>query len=197
MDVCVVFVVRTVAWNVKWHEGRKDLNSTKWIKGEKPRTGKKKKHRGHGCLSVVSVVWCQVEVSAKSWSLVQRSPTDCGVSECDRETSTKRGGPGPYKAVESYKKKIFLALWSRDMTIHLYSSAAMSRSTSLLQTRNKNYKIGNKDLFRNISLILERIKILVYRLYHLRLILILNKFPFTLEILDKYINNILIYSLSF
>jgi hypothetical protein len=35
---------------------------------------------GHGCLSVVSVVCCQVEVSATSWSLVQRSPTDCGVS---------------------------------------------------------------------------------------------------------------------
>jgi hypothetical protein len=29
MDVCVVFVVRTVEWNVKWHEGRKDLNCTK------------------------------------------------------------------------------------------------------------------------------------------------------------------------
>ena len=27
---------------------------------------------------VVSVVCCQVEVSATSWSLVQRSPTDCG-----------------------------------------------------------------------------------------------------------------------
>jgi hypothetical protein len=29
----------------------------------------------------VSVVCCQVEVSATSWSLVQRSPTDCGVSQ--------------------------------------------------------------------------------------------------------------------
>ena len=29
---------------------------------------------------VVSVVFCQVEVSATSWSLVQRSPTDCGAS---------------------------------------------------------------------------------------------------------------------
>jgi hypothetical protein len=38
-------------------------------------------HRGHGCLSVVSVVRCQVEVSATSWSLVQRSPTDGGVSQ--------------------------------------------------------------------------------------------------------------------
>jgi len=28
----------------------------------------------------VSVVCCQVEVIATGWSLVQRSPTDCGVS---------------------------------------------------------------------------------------------------------------------
>jgi hypothetical protein len=56
-------------------------------------------------VSVVSVVCCQVEVSATSWSLVQRSPTECGVSNvCDRETSTKRGGPGPYRAVEQKKK---------------------------------------------------------------------------------------------
>ena len=39
-------------------------------------------HRGHGYLSVVSVVCCQVEVSATGWSLVQRSPTDCGASLC-------------------------------------------------------------------------------------------------------------------
>jgi len=31
-------------------------------------------------LSVVSVVCCQVEVSATSWSLVQRNPTDCSAS---------------------------------------------------------------------------------------------------------------------
>jgi hypothetical protein len=38
--------------------------------------------RGHGYLSVVIVVCCQVQVSATSWSLVQRSPTDCGASLC-------------------------------------------------------------------------------------------------------------------
>jgi hypothetical protein len=39
-------------------------------------------------VSVVIVVCCQVEVSATGWSLVQRSPTDCGVSKkCDREAS--------------------------------------------------------------------------------------------------------------
>ena len=37
---------------------------------------------GHGYLSVVIVVCCQVEVSATNWSLVQRSPTDCGASLC-------------------------------------------------------------------------------------------------------------------
>jgi hypothetical protein len=46
---------------------------------------------GHGCLSLVSVVCCQVEVCASGWSHVQRSPTDCGVSECDREASIMRG----------------------------------------------------------------------------------------------------------
>jgi hypothetical protein len=38
----------------------------------------------------VSVVCCHVEVSAKSRSLVQRSPTDCGGSERDREVSIMR-----------------------------------------------------------------------------------------------------------
>jgi len=78
-------------------------------------------HGKHGCLSVVSVVCCQVEVSATGWSLVQRSPTDCGASLCDLETSGKRRprstggccakkkknyvkvriGPGSYKCVHS------------------------------------------------------------------------------------------------
>jgi hypothetical protein len=42
---------------------------------------------GHGSLSLVSVVCCQVQVSAPGLSLVKRSPTDCSVSECDREAS--------------------------------------------------------------------------------------------------------------
>ena len=54
---------------------------------------------GHGCMSLVTVVCCQVEVSAAGRSLVQRSPTECGLSECDCETS-KRRRPGPKRAVE-------------------------------------------------------------------------------------------------
>jgi len=40
------------------------------------------------CLPVVTVVCCHVEVSTTSWSLVQRSPTDCAASLCDLETSS-------------------------------------------------------------------------------------------------------------
>jgi len=46
--------------------------------------------RGHGYLSFVIIVCCQVEVSASVLSLVQRSPTDSGVSEFDCETWTVR-----------------------------------------------------------------------------------------------------------
>ena len=45
---------------------------------------------GHGCLSVVSVVCCQVKVSATDLSSVQRSPTEYGASLCDQETSQAR-----------------------------------------------------------------------------------------------------------
>jgi hypothetical protein len=38
----------------------------------------------------VSVVCCHVEASATGRSLVQRSPTECGVSVCDRVSSTMR-----------------------------------------------------------------------------------------------------------
>jgi hypothetical protein len=51
--------------------------------------------RGHGCLSVVSVVCLQVDVSATSWSLVQRSPTDSGASSCVILKPHEWGGHGP------------------------------------------------------------------------------------------------------
>ena len=38
-------------------------------------------------MSLVSVVCCDVGVAASGGSLVQRGPTECGVSECDREAS--------------------------------------------------------------------------------------------------------------
>ena len=59
--------------------------------------------RGHGYLSLVSVVCCHVEMSATGRSLVQRSATECGVSECDLDTSTLRM-PRPSSAVQPGKK---------------------------------------------------------------------------------------------
>ena len=50
---------------------------------------------GHGCLSVVSVVCCQLEVSATDWSLVQGSPTDCGASLCVIKKPRTQGGYSP------------------------------------------------------------------------------------------------------
>ena len=49
-------------------------------------------HPGLGCLCVVSVVCCQVEVSATDYSFVQRSPTDCGASLYVIMKPRKRGG---------------------------------------------------------------------------------------------------------
>jgi hypothetical protein len=45
---------------------------------------------GHGGLSVVTVVYFYVEVPATGRIVVQRSPTEWGVTECDIETSTRR-----------------------------------------------------------------------------------------------------------
>jgi hypothetical protein len=51
----------------------------------------------------VSVVCCQVEVSATSWSLVQRSPTECGVSISvivKRRTMTRPKSPRGCRDIE-------------------------------------------------------------------------------------------------
>jgi len=68
-------------------------------------------HRGRGCLSVVSVACCQVEVSATSRSLLQRSHTDWCVVVCDLETLWMRR-PWPTGGVlvlrEKEKKKAYI-----------------------------------------------------------------------------------------
>jgi hypothetical protein len=54
----------------------------------------------------VSVVCCQVEVSATGWSLVQRSPTDCGVSKkCVIVKPRNEEAQAPEKGLLSYRKK--------------------------------------------------------------------------------------------
>ena len=58
---------------------------------------------GMDVLFLVNVVCCQVEVSATGRSPVRKGPTECGVSVCDRQTSTMswswptRGAVVPWK----------------------------------------------------------------------------------------------------
>jgi len=51
-------------------------------------------------MSLMSVVYCQVEVSVSGCLLIQRSPTDCGVSDCDSQASIMTR-PCPLGAVVS------------------------------------------------------------------------------------------------
>jgi hypothetical protein len=55
-------------------------------------------------VSLVSVVHCQLEVSATGSSLDQGSPTRNGVPECDREASY-RGGHDPKTGLSATRKK--------------------------------------------------------------------------------------------
>jgi hypothetical protein len=69
---------------------------------------------GHGCLSLVSVVCCQVEVSTTGWSLVQRSPTECGVSKkCAIVKPRKLRRPWPPRDCLAIGKKKIPAPWHK------------------------------------------------------------------------------------
>jgi hypothetical protein len=63
--------------------------------------------RGHGCLLVAIVVFCQVEVSATSWSLVQRSPSDYGASWCVIKKPHEWGDHSPRWAAAPKKWHLF------------------------------------------------------------------------------------------
>jgi len=61
----------------------------------------------------VSVVFGQVQIAAMGLSLFQKSPTECGVSECDSEVTQKGdscslGGWGGGGLFFPKKKRIFL-----------------------------------------------------------------------------------------
>ena len=57
----------------------------------------------------MSVVCCQVEVSATGSSLVQMSPTDCGASLCVIKKARESGGPSPLGGCRAKKKKLNIA----------------------------------------------------------------------------------------
>ena len=76
-------------------------------------------------VSCVCVVCFQVEVSASGWSLVQRSPTECGVSECYRVASIVRM-PWLLRLGNVLKGMVFFffVFASRTRGIHLRCTAA-------------------------------------------------------------------------
>ena len=78
--------------------------------------------RGHGCLSLVNIVCCQVELSASNRSLVRRSPTECGASECDHETSVRR--PWPTRAV-AHVKTLYICVYIY-IYIHTHNSSGVT-----------------------------------------------------------------------
>jgi hypothetical protein len=84
-------------------------------------------------MSVVYVVCCHVEVSATVWSLVRRSPTDCGVPEYNREATEVRR-PWPTRGCCAMVKKyqihyslpIKLSYSSMLYRVYLNSSSKLS-----------------------------------------------------------------------
>ena len=84
---CVIFLVHPYYYyyyyycRSRWSRGLRRVSAAVCFLGLRVRITP-----GHGCRSLVSVVCCQVEVSASDWSFVQRGPPECGVSnEFDRE----------------------------------------------------------------------------------------------------------------
>jgi len=93
---------------IKWRQFPVAARSMEWVWADRLLGLLLESRRGgHRCLPLESVVFCQIGVSATNWSLVQRSPTDCGVSVCDLETSWMRK-PWPAVGRSTIEKKIKL-----------------------------------------------------------------------------------------
>ena len=90
----------------------------------------------------MSVVSCQVEVSAKSWSLVQSSPTDCGESLCVNQEPQEWRGHSPRWATEP-KYRHFKPRWREVSKICVSLTPENNNHKKkyyLSETRNALYK---------------------------------------------------------
>jgi hypothetical protein len=85
--------------------------------------------QGHGCVSLVTARCCQVEVSASGCSLSHRSPTECGVSECGRESSVMRR-PWPTTGCCAMVIKKFLILVILTFNFQLVYTIILTRKSS-------------------------------------------------------------------
>jgi hypothetical protein len=89
-----------------------------------------------GTWMFVCCVCCQVEVSAMSWTLVQRSPTNCGALSCVIKKPCERGGHSLRWAAEPEKIIINIVQWIQfnvgDVTVQILT--AIDYSETLLLT---------------------------------------------------------------
>jgi hypothetical protein len=104
----------------------------------------------YGCLSFVSVVCCQVGVSATGRSLVQRRPTKCCVSVCDRDASIPRR-PWPTKSSCAVEKQKNPYMFQSHWIIHY--KHRFSPNTSLILFQFLSY------MFRSYTRIIVRLRI--------------------------------------
>jgi hypothetical protein len=108
----------------------------------------------HGCLSRVSVVCCQVEVSASGWSPIHRNHTDCVVSECAREVSNRKSSHRPTTGRSATGKKLINKL-SLSCHFRCFRSGVSEDSVLLVDTTSQSHRIpvfwGNVELSKKSS----------------------------------------------
>jgi len=106
-------------------------------------------------MSFVIVVCCQVQISAASRSLVQRSPDECGVSECDSDAS-KIGTPWPNGApcaMEKKKKYIYI------YDLNLYAPCILYIGQTYRYSPEYSFYIFSQQMYLIIIIIFFRISL--------------------------------------
>jgi len=87
-------------------------------------------------------VCCQVQVSATDWSLVQRSPTDCGASLCVIKKPRKRGGYSPARGLQNTNPQWVVAPGEKIQPLFESQSNYFSKLRILAWTENKNSAVS-------------------------------------------------------
>jgi hypothetical protein len=88
-----------------------------------------------------SCVLSSIGLSASGWSLIQRSPTECGVSECDRESSIMRR-PWPTRGCRAMggggEILICVQLVSEQICATFYETASSRQCRKLTKSQFRN-----------------------------------------------------------
>ena len=126
----------------QWPRGLWSGSAVPWLPGLRVRITS-----GPGCLSICK---CRMLSGSSSWSLVQRSPTECGVSECNRKASTMRR-PWPIKSYCAMKNLAIL-ININELKDGLRHRAHICSKTLLFVKRNNVYDYIEQIRMEYISL---------------------------------------------